>query len=299
MNNDKSYNELANLINKYSKGDGIHTTEIEGLHCYKMSAPNSRLPVIYKPSIYVVAQGNKQVLLNQEVFHYTQNNYLVVSVDLPLIGEVTKASITKPYLCAQIDINMQIMTDLAMKLHVQDELTYKTEKGIFVGRINEKLMDCILRLMQLLDTPKDIPYLSSVFIQEIHYHLLSGPHGSSIIQTYLHGSNMHRIAKIIDIMKSDIATPVSVEELASIINMSTSNFYLQFKKVTGFTPLQYLKRLRLTQARQIMLLNNTNATNTAYLVGYESPSQFSREYARLFGLPPQKEINKFRKLFTN
>ncbi len=299
MNNNKSYNELAQLINKYSQCDGIHTTKIEGLHCYKMSAPNNRLPVVYKPSIYVVAQGNKQVLLNQEVFQYTQGNYLAVSVDLPLIGEVTKASISKPYLCAQIDIDMQIMTELALKLQAKDELPYKTEKGIFVGSINERLINCIMRLVQLLDTPKDIPYLSSIIKQEIHYHLLSGPHGSSIIQTYLHGSNMHRIAKIIDIMKSDIAKPISVEALATIINMSTSNFYNQFKKVTGFSPLQYLKRLRLTQARQMMLFNNTDATNTAYLVGYESPSQFSREYARLFGLPPQKEIKEFRKLITS
>jgi AraC-like DNA-binding protein len=299
MENEKAFNELTKLIAQYAKCDGIHSTNIEGLHCYKMSALNNRLPVIYKPSIYVVAQGNKQVILDKDVFYYTQGNYLAVSVDLPLIGEVTKASQSKPYLCAQIDIDMQIMTELAIKLQTQETLPNKTEKGVFVGNIDDRLMNCILRLMQLLDTPKDIPYLSPLIIQEIHYCLLSGPHGSSIIQTYLQGSNMHRIAKIIDIMKSDIAKKASTSELAASVNMSTSSFYNQFKQVTGFSPLQYLKRLRLTQARQMMLSNNTDATNTAYIVGYESTSQFNREYARLFGLPPQREIKAFRKLITN
>lgn len=298
MDNEKAINELTELIAQYAKCDGIHATNIAGLHCYKMSELNNRLPVIYKPSIYVVAQGNKQVILNKEVFHYAQGNYLAVSVDLPLIGEVTKASTNKPYLCAQIDIDMQIMTELAIKLQAQEALPNKAEKGVFVGNIDDRLMNCILRLIRLLASPKDIPYLSPLILQEIHYCLLSGPHGSAIIQTYLQGSNMHRIAKIIDIMKSDIAKTASTSELAASVNMSTSSFYNQFKQVTGFSPLQYLKRLRLTQARQIMLLNNTDATNTAYIVGYESPSQFNREYARLFGLPPQREIKAFRKLIT-
>jgi AraC-like DNA-binding protein len=296
MINDNAFNELDEIINRYSKFDGVHATNIDGLYCYKMSSLNVRLPVIYRPSIYVVAQGNKQVTLDKEVFQYNRGEYLAVSVDLPLIGEVTKACKDKPYLCAQIDIDMIVMTELVVKLDSKAELPHRTVKGIFVGNMDEALIDAILRLMRLLDTPKDIPYLSSILFQEIYYRLLIGPHGSSIIQTCLHGSNMYRIAKTIEIMKSDFAKSMSMDELATMVNMSTSNFYNQFKKVTGLSPLQYLKRLRLTEARQIMLSDDTDATRAAYLVGYESPSQFSREYSRLFGSPPQRDVKAIRKL---
>jgi len=296
MVEDNAFRELIEIISKYSKFDGIHATKIDGLHCYKMSKLNIRLPVVYRPSIYVVAQGNKQVILGNEVFQYTQGKYLAVSVDLPLIGEVTKASNDKPYLCTQIDIDMQVMTALAIKVDAKHTLPKKTERGLFVGDIDAKLMDCIIRLMRLLDTPKDIPYLRPLIFQEIYYRLLSGPHGASIIQACLHSNNMQRIAKIINIMKSNIDRPINIDELAVMVNMSTSSFYSQFKQVTGFSPLQYLKRLRLTEARQIMLSENKDATSTAYLVGYESPSQFSREYVRLFGSPPQRDVNEFRKL---
>ncbi|MEP1384311.1 MAG: AraC family transcriptional regulator [Paraglaciecola sp.] len=299
MMNDNVFNELNEVIDRYSKYDGIHATSIDGLHCYKMSSLNVRLPVIYRPSIYVVAQGNKQVTLDKEVFQYTQGKYLAVSVDLPLIGEVIKASKDKPYLCAQIDIDMNVMSELVLKLDPKAELHHKTGKGIFVGNMDEALIDAIVRLMRLLDTPKDIPYLSSILFQEIYYRLLSGPHGASIIQTCLQGSNMHRIARIIETMKSDFAKPKSIDELAAMASMSTSSFYNQFKKVTGLSPLQYLKRLRLTKARQILLSDETNATRAAYLVGYESPSQFSREYSRLFGSPPQRDVKAIRKLTTS
>lgn len=296
MIEDNMFRELTEIISKYSKCDGIHVTKVDGLHCYKMSKLNIRLPVVYRPSIYVVAQGNKQVILGNEVFQYTQGKYLAVSVDLPLIGEVTKASDDKPYLCAQIDIDMQVMTALAIKFDAEHTLPNKTERGLFVGGIDAKLMDCIVRLMRLLDSPKDIPYLRPLIFQEIYYRLLSGPHGASIIQACLLSNNMQRIAKIINIIKSNIDRSINIDELAAMVNMSTSSFYSQFKQVTGFSPLQYLKRLRLTEARQIMLSENKDATSTAYLVGYESPSQFSREYVRFFGSPPQRDVSEFRKL---
>lgn len=292
---DNVLNEMKNIIDRYSLCDGIHATKIEGLHFYKMSSLNVRLPVIYRPSIYVVVQGSKQVSLNKEVFQYTHSKYLVVSVDLPLIGEVTNANKDKPYLCIQIDIDMQIMAKLVAELNLKAKDTYKTGKGIFVGNMDEVLGEPILRLMKLLDAPKDIPYLSAIYFLEIYYRLLNTPHGYSIIQTFLHGSNMYRVAKVIEIMKLDIAKPRSVDELATMINMSTSNFYNQFKKVTGLSPLQYLKQLRLTEARQMMISKNTNATKAAYMVGYESPSQFSREYTRLFGAPPKRDLKAYRK----
>lgn len=295
MKDENTFNKLAEIINRYSKCDGVNPTEIDGLHCYKMSELDIRLPVIYRPSIYVVAQGNKQVILGNEIFQYSQGKYLAVSVDLPLIGEVTEASKNKPYLCAQIDIDLQVMMELAIKLDAKPALVNKTEKGLFVGEMDEKLMDAIVRLVRLLDTPQDIPHLASILFQEIYYRLLSGPYGSSIIQTCLQGHNMHRIAKTIELMNANFAKRLSIDELAAMTNMSPSSFYSQFKQVTGLSPLQYLKNIRLTEARKIMLFDNASATSTAYLVGYESPSQFNREYTRLFGIPPQKDVKAFRK----
>lgn len=290
-----TFNELAKIINKYSNSDGIHSTPIDGLHCYKMSELNIRLPVIYRPSICVVIQGNKQVLLGDNIFKYEQGQYLAISVDLPLIGEVTKASINKPYLCAQIDIDISKMTELAIKLKTNRTPVNKTEKGLFVGNMNAELMSAIIRLMRLLEHPKDIPFLAPAIFQEIYYRLLTGPNGDSIIQTCIDGSNMQRITQIIETMKTQFNSSLNIDELARMINMSTSNFYSQFKKVTGLSPLQYLKHLRLTEARKIMLSEKADATNAAYLVGYESPSQFNREYARLFGEPPLRDIKQFRK----
>jgi len=291
---DNTFDELIDIIDRYSKSDGIHATAVNGLYCYKMSKLNIRLPIIYRPSIYVVVQGNKQVLLGNDIFQYRQGEYLAVAVDLPLIGEVTKASKQKPYLCVQIDIDTQLMTELAMKFDANTQKQYEASKGIFVGSTDSKLMDAITRLMRLLNSPEDIPYLSTMLLQEIYYRLLSSSHGESIIQTYLRDNNMQRIAEVIAAMKRDMATPMCIDTLAKSANMSASNFYSQFKKVTGFSPLQYLKRIRLTEARQIMYLDNKDASSTSYMVGYESPSQFSREYARLFGAPPQRDIKKLK-----
>lgn len=291
---DNTLKELTEIINRYSKLDGIHTTMIDGLHFYKMSELNIRLPAIYRPSLYVVVQGNKQVILGDDLFQYSQGKYLAVSIDLPLIGEVTEASKHKPYLCAQIDIDMQVMTKLAIEINAKNPPPHKTQKGIFVDDMDAKLMDCIARLIRLLDDPTDIPYLAPILFQEIYYRLLSGAHGSSIIQTCLRGNNMQRIATAIECMKSNIAKPINIDALATMVNMSSSNFYNHFKQVTGLSPLQYLKRLRLTEARQIMFSNNSDATSTAYLVGYESPSQFNREYARLFGTPPRRDVKELR-----
>lgn len=294
MEQENTFIELVEIMTKYSKNDGINNTKIDGLHCFKMSELHIRLPVIYRPSIFIVAQGSKQVLLEKEVFQYSQGQYLVVSVDLPLIGEVTTASQNKPYLCAQIDIDAQVMNEIAISLNSKKSLPSTTDKGIFVGDVNNNLMSCVLRLIRLLDTPEDIPYLAPMLFQEIYYRLLSGPHGATIIQTCLHESNTQRIAKAINKIKMDITKPLDIKELARLINTSTSNFYSIFKKVTGLSPLQYLKRLRLTEARNILMSNNIDVTRTAYLVGYESPTQFNREYARLFGTPPLRDVKNLK-----
>jgi AraC-like DNA-binding protein len=186
------------------------------------------------------------------------------------------------------------MSELIAQSGIDTHSGDKTSRGLFVGKLDEGMIDAVLRLARLLDTPKDIPILAPMLVRELHYRLLSGAHGAAIAQIAVAGSSTHRIAQAIRRMKSDLTLPIRVEALAATVNMSPSSFHQHFKAVTAMSPLQYLKRLRLTEARQIMLSEAADAASTAYRVGYESASQFSREYARMFGAPPIRDVSGLR-----
>ncbi|GAA0404772.1 AraC family transcriptional regulator [Cocleimonas flava] len=285
---------IAIIINEYSKDEGLNHTAIQGVHCFKMSQENNKLPVIYRPSIYVVAQGIKKVMLRDEVFQYSKGNFLAVSVDLPIIGEVIEATIDNPYLCVQIDIDAKKISELAIKLKLCKSSSTVAHTGLFVGDTNDNLLDAIARLLKLLENPKNIPHLAPLVMEEFYYYLLTSPHGSQIIDASMVTNNVQRISKVIDTIKSDLSKTILVDDLAAIANMSPSSFHNQFKKVTTLSPIQYVKRLRLTQARQIMLSDNMDANTTARIVGYESASHFSRDYSKLFGAPPKRDIAKLK-----
>jgi AraC-like DNA-binding protein len=289
------FSALANLVERFSNGDGIHPTAVPGLQCLKISAPNGVTPSVYQPSICIVVQGSKTVLLEGETYRYAPSEYLAVSVDLPLLGQVRDASPKKPYLCLQINLDAHQMSELISQSGDHSGWSQnETSRGLFVGQLDEDMMDAICRLAQLLDTPKDIRALAPVRLREFHYRMLSGTHGATIAQIAIAGSNTQRISQVIRLMKSDLTRAMSVEALASKVHMSPSSFHQHFKAVTAMSPLQYLKRLRLTEARQIMLAEAMDAASTAYRVGYESPSQFNREYARMFGAPPMRDIAGLR-----
>lgn len=290
----RQLNELAGFIDKYSKDEGVNDTKIEGLHCFKVSDLNKRMPVVYRPAVYIIAQGRKQVLLENDLFRYAPGEFLAVSVDLPMLGQVTEASSTRPYLCVQIDLDLSQIAALATKLKNNARAASKTERGAFVGQADTELLSSLIRLMKLLDSPKDIPFLATTALYEVYYRLVAGKYAASIIQTSLTGGHMQAISNAIEHIKAQLLRPLLVTELAASANMSVSAFYSHFKKVTALSPLQYQKRLRLTQARQIMLSGRMNAARAAYAVGYESPSQFSREYARMFGEPPLRDATMHR-----
>ena len=282
--------ELARLTDKYSNGDGIHDTAVKGVRCIKLSAPNARLPAAYEPSICIILQGSKRVLLDEEIYRYEPPQFLAVSVDLPLLGQVLEASTDRPYLCFQIGIDARQISELIAQSEEPHLPSSGSTRGLFVGTMDDATQDAALRLARLLETPKDIPMLAPLILREVHYRLLSSTYGSAIAQIAIAGSSMHRIGQIIRKMRSDLAAPVRVEELAAQANMSPSSFHQHFKAVTAMSPLQYAKRLRLTEARQILLSEKVDAASVAYRVGYESSSQFSREYARMFGAPPIRDI---------
>ncbi len=285
---------LASIVRKHSNGDGIHATAVSGLFCIQLSAPNMKLPAVYKPSVCVIAQGAKQVLLEDEIYRYAPPQFLAISVDLPLVGQVTEASADRPYLCLQIEIDPRQIGELIAQSSDASWTRAETQRGLFVGTLDSLTQECVLRLARLLDTPKDIPMLTPMMLREFHYRLLSGNYGGAIAQMAIAGSTTHKIAQVIRRIKTHIAAPVRVEQLAAMANMSPSSFHQHFKAVTAMSPLQYQKRLRLTEARHILLSEDVDAATTAYRVGYESASQFSREYARMFGAPPMRDIAEIR-----
>jgi AraC-like DNA-binding protein len=303
MQGDFRFVELARLVDKYSGTDGIHATAVPGLNCLKISAVSGKVNSVYVPSVCIVVQGRKRVLLEDEIFKYAPGEYLAVSVDLPLLGQVTEASRTQPYLCLQIHLDAAMMSELIAQ-SANDGAGYdpgnrrETGRGLFVARLDDSMLDAVLRLARLLESPRDIPILAPLMMREVHYRMLSGAHGTAIAQMAVAGSNTQKIAQAIRRMKSDLARATSIEDLAATVSMSPSSFHQHFKAVTALSPLQYLKRMRLTEARQIMLTEPIDAASTAYRVGYESPSQFSREYARMFGAPPTRDIAGIRESMT-
>ena len=289
-----SLEALAPVVARHADVDGMHATAIAGVHCIKLSQPQMQLPTVYRPSVCVIVQGTKQVLLEDEVYRYAPAQFLAVSVDLPLVGQVIEASEAVPYLCLAVDIDARQMADLLAHSGDPGWSRGETGRGLFVGNSDDALLESSWRLARLLDAPRDIPVLAPLALREFHYRVLSSPYGRAIAQMAIVGSNTHKIGQVIHRIRARLAEPIRVEELASMAAMSPSSFHQHFKAVTAMSPVQYQKRLRLTEARQILLAEQADAASTAYRVGYQSVSQFSREYARMFGAPPRRDVEALR-----
>lgn len=290
----ESLQRLASAIDKNCNGDGMHDTTVPGLQCLKFSTTGSSLPAVYEPSVCILAQGAKRVMLEDEIYRYSAAQYLCVSVDLPVLGEVTEGDAASPYLCLKLDINPREITDLLAQMDGTPPADHETSRGIFVGTADQALMDSILRLVALIDTPEDVPLLGPMAFREVYYRLLRGEHGDRIAQMGVPDSRMQRVVRVLQELRSDVARAMRIDEMAKLASMSPSSFHHHFKQVTAMTPHQYQKRLRLMEARRILLSEDTDASSTAYRVGYESPSQFSREYHRMFGAPPMRDVEMLR-----
>jgi AraC-like DNA-binding protein len=290
--------ELAALVTRHTdgKGNGFHQTGIDRLEFQRESAAPVCIHGVSTPIFAILVQGKKQALLGEETYNYGASQYLVVSVDLPISGFVVEATPERPYLGFKLDLDLRQLCDL---ITVQTKSSaikpeHNSVRGLFVSTADTTLLDCALRLAKLLDTPQDIPIVAPLIIQEIYYRLLMGEQGEAVRQIATSGSKMQRIAEVIQVIKTDLTRSIRVEDLADRANMSASSFHHHFKQVTSMSPLQYQKQLRLLEARRLMLAENSDATNAAYRVGYESTSQFSREYSRMFGAPPMGDIKRLR-----
>jgi AraC-like DNA-binding protein len=286
--------KLAAWVDRYTgdKGNGIHSTAIDPLIFTRTCEP-STMHAISEPHLAIVVQGKKALLLNDEIYRYSVAQYLLVSIDLPLSGTVVEATSDQPFLGFKLKLDPAQLCEIIAQTNLSIDKNASV-RGWCVNDADLPLIDCAMRLTKLLETPQDIPFLAPMIIREIYYRLLVGEQGEAVRQIATSGSNMQRIADVIKHIKAAFTQPLRVEDLAEQVNMSSASFHRHFKAVTSMSPLQYQKQLRLLSARQIMLAEDVDATQAAYQVGYESPSQFSREYARMFGAPPMRDIEQLR-----
>ncbi|HHF2852981.1 TPA: AraC family transcriptional regulator N-terminal domain-containing protein [Vibrio diabolicus] len=286
--------KLAKHIEKWTNGANQYDTEIPGLRFSRWATPTPPTSYTHNPSICLIAQGRKRVLLGEDSFVYDANHFLISSVDLPIIANIIEASEDKPYLGVIMELDLTEISQLIVDSELTFNQSKEAQKGIAVGELSEPLLDAFLRLIELLDEGQSIKILAPIIKREIFYRLLITEQGARLNQIVTAGSHSHQIAKAIDWLKNNFVKPLSVNELAAYSGMSKSAFYTHFRSMTSMTPLQFQKKLRLSEARRLMLTENLDAMATTFKVGYESPSQFSREYSRLFGAPPSKDIKSLR-----
>ncbi|HHF0487017.1 AraC family transcriptional regulator N-terminal domain-containing protein [Vibrio antiquarius] len=286
--------KLAKHIEKWANGANQYDTEIPGLRFSRWATPTPPTSYTHNPSICLIAQGRKRVLLGEDSFVYDANHFLISSVDLPIIANIIEASEDKPYLGVIMELDLTEISQLIVDSELTFNQSKEAQKGIAVGELSEPLLDAFLRLIELLDEGQSIKILAPMIKREIFYRLLITEQGARLNQIVTAGSHSHQIAKAIDWLKNNFVKPLSVSELAAYSGMSKSAFYTHFRSMTSMTPLQFQKKLRLSEARRLMLTENLDAMATTFKVGYESPSQFSREYSRLFGAPPSKDIKSLR-----
>lgn len=242
-----------------------------------------------KPSLCLILQGAKVVTFGSERFKYEAGEYLVTLVNLPLMWIVTEGSTEKPYLCFMIELNPVLLSEMLMQKGMGSDASVGVSQALFKGRINPDLGDALIRLAGLLDRPDDAPYLAPVYMREIYYRFITSEHCRSIINAVIPETNTQRVSKAICHINKNYLSPLRMDEMAAIAGMSVSSFYQHFKAMTASSPLQYQKQLRLVEARRLIAVESLDATQAAYQVGYESPSQFNREYSRMFGLSPGRD----------
>jgi len=275
------------------KGDQL-VTAIPGLSLYRRDEPTQPMSGIYEPSICLIAQGAKRVLLGDETYVYDAQHFLITSVNLPTVAQIIKASRERPWLGLKLKLDQREISQLMVDSNLPPLRTQQSSRGMAIGEVTLPLISAFQRLVDLLAEPKDIPILAPIIQREIVYRLLVGDQGARLRQMASAGSQSQQIAWAIDWLKSHFTNPVRIEDLATQVNMSTSTFHHHFRALTAMSPLQYQKWLRLNEARRLMLSERLDATSAAFEVGYQSPSQFSREYSRSFGAPPLRDMTNLR-----
>lgn len=284
--------ELSEMVVRHAREDGMHATPMPGVFLLRSSTTTEPLHTLHEPAACIIVQGAKQVMLGAEAYRYDPATHLVISVDLPITGQVIEASADRPYLCVRVDLDVGLLNDLV--LDGVAEPAAEPARGLHLSPTTPELLDALARLLRLLDRPRDLPALSPLIQREIHYRLLTGDQAGAVRHIAAAEGKLAQISRAIAWIKANYARPFSVETVAREARMSPSAFHQHFKAVTAMSPLNYQKRIRLQEARRLMVGQASDAQAAAFQVGYESPSQFSREYARLFGASPAADAARLR-----
>lgn len=285
---------LAETISRWTEKNPLLETAIPGLVLARFSEPTEPKNGMYEPSICLVVQGAKRALLGDEEYIYDANHYLITSVGLPVVMHVVEASEESPLLGLVLKVDPQVVAQMMVDSSLNAARNRQTGRGMAVSEISPQLLSAFQRLVDLLDQPEDIPVLAPLIHKEVIYRILLGEQGPRLRQIASNGSHGYKIARAIDWLRENYAEQLKIESLAKNIGMSISTFHHHFRAVTTMSPLQYQKKMRLLEARSLMLAKKLDVTSAAIQVGYESPSQFSREYSRQFGAPPLRDIKRMQ-----
>ena len=286
-------NELVDQIIRFMPQDGA-VKPIKDFYLFRVSKPGDPIHSVYKPSLCIVAQGSKEFFLNDERYVYDPNNYLLVTAELPLVGQVLDASTEQPYLSLLLELDPTLVSSVITEVGDVSAQNDANVKAINVSSLKSDLLDAVLRLVGLLNNPSETAFLAPMIIKEIIYRLWVDNQRDRLLHIVNSEGNTSRIAKAIELINNHFDQQLRVESIASELGMSVSGFHSHFKEVTAMSPLQYQKRLRLQEARRLLLVGGLNSTDVAFRVGYSDSSHFNREYKGLFGLPPKQDISRIR-----
>ncbi len=295
----RSQAEMARLVERRTGTDGVYPTAIPGVTLYRVSTPPQTIYCVQEPSFCLIAQGSKVIVAGEEHYPYDPAHYLLASLDLPIVGRMTPPAPGLPCLAFRLDLDPGRLTEFLTETDIAEKQARRTdeanpERSLCVSRLDAPLLDAVVRLLRLLDHPQDMAALAPLVEREILYRLFMGEQGARLRRIAQADSVTRRIAQTIAWLKHHYTEPLQIEALARSVSMSVSGLHHHFKAATAMSPLQYQKQTRLQEARRLMLSEALDAATAGYRVGYQSPSQFSREYRRLFGAPPGRDVSRIQ-----
>lgn len=291
-----SLEALKHKIIKWTDRCSVLNTSIPGFVLSQHDQPTSPQNAVYDPCISLILQGAKRATFGDDIYVYNQTQFLIASVHLPTMVQIVEASPDKPCVGLLLKLDLQKISQLMADSNLPKPKVQQTSRGLMLGKTTPSLLNSFSRLVDLLEEPSDIPILGPMIQQEIYYRLLVGDQGERLRQIASIGSQSHMIARSIDWLKSNFSEPFNIGTLTELANMSKSTFNHHFRTMTDLSPLQFQKQLRLQEARRLMLAERIEAANAAFKVGYESPSQFSRDYKKLFGESPLRDVERLRQI---
>jgi AraC-like DNA-binding protein len=276
--------DWKNMVSRHAPKEGSNPTPFTPLQFSRYSGGTPLEFFIQKPSLNLIVQGRKEAKVGRETFQYDETKYCVVSLDTPVNARILGEPDDPPYLGLSVELDSEILTEVLVASGNQEQV--ESSRGTTLGCLEGPLVQAVDRLLRLLDQPKDIPVLGPLVLREIYYYLLTGETGGVLRSIARTDGRLRRVARAVTKIRENYASPLRIDDLAREVNMSPSWFIRQFRKATSLSPLQYQKQIRLYEAKRLLLMGSFGAAEAGFQVGYESPTQFNREYRRLFGVPP-------------